>query len=363
MSDANAGLAANLHPARVLGRLIGAYRSTGADLPYGDPLPWHGVSMEGYFWRLTDPDNERVVIALVGINTPRQGPAWATVGIATEPEQVLVTAELPDARADERALGAWVGDHVAATRDHVRFDLDGAAVNFRVDRPRPWPQRSFGGSSYFQTVPGLNQYWHPWLLGGRAHGSLTVDGVQTEVDGWQVYAEKNWGRGGFPDAWWWGQAQGFSDRDAAVAFAGGVVTAGPTVLGRRLSTEVTALVVALPDGRVLRLGNPVTSPVHTEAEPGRWVLHGRSRNWRVDVEAFADPDQSFVLPVPLVEERRNTPGDLEHLVGELRVTVRRGHNIVWRDETRLAALEVGGRDLAEAELARRGGDPRPVRGG
>lgn len=56
-----------------------------------------------------------------------------------------------------------------------------------------------GPSSVFQAVPALNQYWHPWLLGGVARGTAVV-GYQTwELDGWPVYGEKNWGRGGSPD--------------------------------------------------------------------------------------------------------------------------------------------------------------------
>ncbi len=51
-------------------------------------------------------------------------------------------------------------------------------------------------------------------------------------------------RARFPDSWWWGQAQGFADADACVAFAGGQGTAGA------LRTEVTGLVVRLPDGKV-----------------------------------------------------------------------------------------------------------------
>ena len=37
--------------------------------------------------------------------------------------------------------------------------------------------------------------------------------------------------------WWWGQAQGFAEQDACVAFAGGEVSTGP------FRTKVTALVV------------------------------------------------------------------------------------------------------------------------
>lgn len=38
------------------------YRSTGSDPLFGDPRRAHrGVSMEGYFWRITDPETGRVI--------------------------------------------------------------------------------------------------------------------------------------------------------------------------------------------------------------------------------------------------------------------------------------------------------------
>nr|NLD41207.1 hypothetical protein [Actinomycetales bacterium] len=267
----------------------------------------------------------------------------------------------PDAAADASGLGVIVGDQVLADAHRARIAVGDHSLDVTIEDPRPWPRRMFGGSSYFQMVPGLNQYWHPWLLGGRARGHVMIEGSRIELDGWQAYGEKNWGRGGFPDAWWWGQAQGFAERDACVTFAGGIISAGPRVAGRSWSTEVTALVVALPDGRVVRLGNPGTSPVQTRAGGGVWTLQGRSPRWQVELRGAVPEDEAFVLPVPLVEELRNTPGDLESLIGELRVRVREWGREVWTGETTLAALEVGGRELAERVLADRGGDPRPVR--
>ncbi|AXH96568.1 hypothetical protein DV701_10935 [Ornithinimicrobium avium] len=55
-----------------------------------------------------------------------------------------------------------------------------------------------------------------------------------------------------------GRAHGFDEPGACVAFAGGRVHARP--LGMPLRTEVTALVVRLPSGRVLRLGDPGLTP-------------------------------------------------------------------------------------------------------
>lgn len=344
------------------------YRATGADLPFSDPLPAHGVSMEGYFWRLTCPATSRVIIALVGVNTPSDGAgSWATVGIATEPEEVLATSEVAGAWADPVRFGVQVGtsqpgrDYVVADTEHVSFAVGDCGLDIDVTDHRPWPRRRFGGSSYFQVVPGLNQYWHPWLLGGRAHGTARINGEVIRIDGWQVYAEKNWGRGGFPAGWWWGQAQGFAEPETCVAFAGGIVTAGPSIGGRQAAVEVTGLVVALSDGPVLRLGNPVTSPVRAETSKGHWRLSGRSARWQVEIAATDGEQAGFVLPVPLVDDRRNAPGALEHLAGQLRLAVFERGRPRYRGESQLAGLELGGRDMCEAELAARGGDPRPIR--
>jgi hypothetical protein len=331
-------------------RLLAAYRATGADLPYGDPLRAHDVAMEGYFWRITDPANGRVLIALNGVNRARDG-HWATLGLAAHPHGFLRTVAHPDAAADPHRLGAYAGDAFVGEPDRLRVDLGpDARVDVCVEDPLTWPRRRFGGSSGFQSVPALNQYWHPWLLGGTARGTAVVGSEEWSLDGARVYAEKNWGRGGFPDSWWWGQAH-FAEPGACVAFAGGEVSAGP------LRTTVTALVVRLPDGTLVRLGNPVASPVRAEVSDEHWRLRGRNARWTVTVEAHAPLAAAHVLPVPLPAERRNVPGAIEHLAGDLRVEVRRHGRTVWRGDTGLAALEHGGIERARAEVARRGCGP------
>ncbi len=326
------------------------YRATGADLPYGDPLPAHGVAMEGYFWRFTAPDTGEVVIALCGVNSAgRAGDEWATVGLAGHPGGFLRTAAHPEASAEPHRLGARAGTVFEANDQRVRVDLGAdARLDVTVTGHVRWPRRRFGGSSAFQSVPALNQYWHPWLLGGTAQGSATLGGRTVDLTGAQVYAEKNWGREGFPGSWWWGQAHGFAEPGACVAFAGGEVTAGP------LHTEVTALVVRMPDGTTLRLGNPVVSPVRAVVTDESWSLRGRGGGWSVQLDASSPLAAAHVLPVPLPTERRNVPGAIEHLAGRLSVTVRRRGRIRWRGESRLAALEHGGIARARAEVARRG---------
>ena len=79
-------------------RALAAYRSSGADLPFGDPLPAHDVAMEGYFWRFTDPASGRVVIALNGVNRGPDG-HWATLGLAAHPNGFLRTVAHPEGTA------------------------------------------------------------------------------------------------------------------------------------------------------------------------------------------------------------------------------------------------------------------------
>ena len=337
------------------------YRATGADLPFGDLLPAHDVAMEGYFWRFTDPVTGRVVIALNGVN---RGPGghWSTLGVAAHPTGFLRTSAHPVGHASPSDLGAFAGEAFTGTRDGLRVDLGpDARLDVRVEDPVGWPRRSLGGSSVFQAVPGLNQYWHPWLLGGVARGTAVVGDDAWDLAGWAAYAEKNWGKGGFPDSWWWGQAQGFDDLTACVAFAGGEVSAGP------LRTTVTALVVLLPDGQVVRLGDPLVSAVHAQVDDERWLLRGRSPQWWIDVEGYAPLHDAHVLPVPLLSAGHNVPGAIEHLGAALRVRVRRWGRVVWSGESRVAALEHGGIERARNEVLRRGGDPDatdapPVRG-
>lgn len=326
--------------------MLNPYRRSGADLPFGHPERAHGVAMEGYFWRFTHSATQRSVIALIGVQQTDDGP-WALCGLGASNGFWRHTV-VEGATARRLGLGARAGNTFFGHDHRVAVDLgEDARLDVTLHDQVRWPRRAFGGSSYFQSVPALNQYWHPWLLGGTASGGAVIDGEFWELTGAKTYGEKNWGREGFPGSWWWGQAQGFADDGACVAFAGGEVYAGP------LRTEVTGLVVRLPDGTLFRLGNPVTSAVDAEVTDTTWRLRGRSLRWEVVIDAEAPLADALVLPVPLVQERRGTPGALEHLAGTMRVRVRRGGREVWAGESTIAGLEHGGLARAEAELARR----------
>jgi hypothetical protein len=316
-------------------RLARRYRATGADAPFGDPRRAHGVGMEGYFWRFSDVRSGRVIVALCGVSQAPDG-TWANVGLAGHPGAFSQQFDISTAGADSRRLGVWAGEHAfRGGLDRVQVELGPEArLDVRVSQRHDWPRLPVGGCGAAHLLPGLGQYWHPHLLGGRADGVAVLGGEVIELDGFSVYAEKNWGRGGFPGAWHWGQAQAFERPDVCVAFAGGDVVIGPATV------QATALVVALGD-ELIRLGNPLIAPVRAEVDATRWVLSGRGPRYSVELEGTAPRGPGHLLNVPLPSERRSVPAALEHLAGHLRLVVRRRGRVCFTGESRLAGLEVG----------------------
>ena len=223
---------------------ISRYRRAGADPPWFDPRRYHGVAMEGYFWRFTHAATGRVAIVMCGVNRSSAGERWAFVGLAVHPGGFFRWAALQDAAADAGGYGVRAGAAFSAGPDHVALDLGpDCRLDAALRAPLAWPKRAYGGLGGAHALPGLTQYWHPHLFAADVRGSVVAGGDAFTLDGAGAYAEKNWG-GRFPDRWWWGQAHDFND-DVSVAFAGGPVGIGPATV------DATAVVVRL-DGTVLR---------------------------------------------------------------------------------------------------------------
>jgi hypothetical protein len=311
--------------------MLDAYRRTGADPPFGDPRGYHGVGMEGHFWRITQPATGAVVVAIVAISRDAGGALWAMASLACHPGGVVRSATLPQAWAAPRGLALRAGDSVAADERSLRVALGSDAVlDVAFSDPLPWPRRAFGALGPAHAIPGLSQYWHPWLLRARVSGSARIGGDEIDLDGAVAYAEKNWGAGGMPPRWWWGQAHGFDRPDACVAFAGGRAGVGP------LRVLASALVVAL--------GNEVKSVVRP---PRLLRVAVDERGWRfsgggIEVEGHADGVAPHLLPVPVPHERRRLDDWApQHLAGTLRLALRKRGRIVYEGTSHLAGLELG----------------------
>jgi hypothetical protein len=292
--------------------------------------------MEGWFWRITEPRSGAVVVALAGVNRSADGRAWGTVGLAAHPggfsRAALVdsASALPDESID-------IGDALHADPRSVRLDLGPEAqLSVELDEAVPWPRRALGGLGLAQAIPGLSQYWHPWLLHAGVRGFAIADGVRIELDGAVAYAEKNWSNGGFPEAWWWGQAHAFeTDEDACVAFAGGRAGVGP------LRMVATSLVVRA-GGELVRLVRPL-QPLRVGVDARGWRMSGRTAGGvHVEVEGHANGTAPHRLPIPLPAQRRHREDAAEqHLAGELRVLLRRRGRTIYEGTSRLAGLERG----------------------
>jgi hypothetical protein len=210
-------------------------------------------------------------------------------------------------------------------------------VSIALDDQVRWPRRAFGGIGAAQAIPGLSQYWHPWLLGGRVRGHAVAGGRRIALDGAVAYAEKNWSNGGFPDAWWWGQAHAFDDDGVCVAFAGGRAGVGG------LRVTATSLVVAA-GGEVVRLMRVgALGSLRVGVDERGWRLAGRTANGTaVEVEGHANGTAPQMLPIPMPAEGRIREGAAgQHLAGELRVALRRRGRTLYAGTSRLAGLERG----------------------
>jgi hypothetical protein len=319
------------------------YRATGADPPWGDPRGYHGVGMEGYFWRITEPRRGVVVVVLVAVNRDAAGGTWGMLAMAAHPGGLVREAMVDRVTVARGGLGLRLdrGDGrpvLEAGDDRLRVDLSPDArldVEF-ADRTL-WPERFvFGGIGPAQAIPGLSQYWHPWLLGARVRGCGAAGPDALALDGATAYAEKNWGAGGHPPEWWWGQAHGFAERpDACAAFAGGRARLGPLALPR-----ATSIVVAL-GGDVVRVVAPPV-PLRVAVGADGWRLRARGARYRVDIEGHAGGTAPHLLPVPVPPERRRREGlSAMHLAGTLHVRLRRGRRLVFAGTSALAGLERG----------------------
>jgi tocopherol cyclase len=322
--------------------MLAAYRATGADPPFGDPRGYHGVGMEGYFWRITDAAAGAVVVVLTAVNRDAAGATWGLVALAVHPGGFVRSATVDRAHAARGRLGVRLEDAdgrpvLVAGDERLAVDLGpDARVDLAFEDRIAWPaRRAFGGIGLAQAVPGLSQYWHPHLLGARVRGTVRAGADERALDGATAYAEKNWGAGGHPPAWWWGQAHGFARADACVAFAGGRATLGPLAV-----PSATAVVVAL-GGEVLRVVSPPT-PLRVAVGDGGWRLRGRTARHRVEIEGRAGGSPPHVLPVPFPADRhRHEEQSAMHLAGELCVRVRRGTRTVFAGTSALAGLERG----------------------
>lgn len=322
--------------------MASAYRATGADPPFGDPRGCHGVGMEGYFWRITHAGSGVVVVVLAAVNRDAAGGTWGLVALAAHPGGLVRRATVDRAGAARRGIGLRFENatgRALLTADDERLHVD-LGADARLDAAFAdrigWPaRRAFGGIGAAQAIPGLSQYWHPHLLGARVSGAVRAGEREVALDGATAYAEKNWGAGGHPPAWWWGQAHGFARADACVAFAGGRATLGPLAV-----PAATSIVVALA-GDVLRVVSP-PAPLRVRVDEAGWRLRARTARHRVELDGRAGPAPPHLLPVPFPADRhRHEEQSAMHLAGELSVRVRRGRRTVFAGTSLLAGLERG----------------------
>src|SRR4051794_7413506 len=121
--------------------MLAAYRATGADPPFGDPRGYHGVGMEGWFWRMTHAATGVIVVVLAALNRDAAGGTWGLTALAVHPGGFVRSATVDRVRAARRGIALRVEDRggpavLPAPREPLRGTL-GADAPPRIPLPKP----------------------------------------------------------------------------------------------------------------------------------------------------------------------------------------------------------------------------------
>jgi hypothetical protein len=315
----------------MLARPLAAYRATGADPPLGDPARAHGVSLEGYFWRIVRPSSGVVVVAL-GAVCRDAGRSWGLATLAVHPRGFSRTVLTQTAIAAPDRFGMRAEAALRGDAHGVTVDLGpDATLDVTLHDPVLWPRRG-GALGAAHVIPALPHYWHPVVLSARVEGRVLAADVVHDLDGAVAYAEKNWGSA-FPGRWWWGHAAAFHDPVVSVSFAGGHVpllgsTVAPTAVVVRLGRRVIAL-------------TPPLARTQVAMGADSWRLRTRAPGVTVEIsgEGAGVPPHELLVPVPgagCVELRSR-----QHLAARLGLRVRRRSRVLFDGASMLAGLELG----------------------
>ena len=223
-------------------RLVERYRLTGADVPFGDPLPSHRTEMEGWFWRVTEPSTGRAIVALCSVNRHPAGD-WSTTAVAlhpgascgrahsTVPSRPIRRSRYPRARVRRPSPRAPTGWTSAST-----ICISGWSSAIRSRGPRRSPVAASSPRSRTSISTGIRTAW--------VDGPPVRSNSQGSVGFHRCDAACRAQLGcGFPLRWWWGQAHDFDGADVSVAFSGGLLELGP------LRRDVAGVVVRVGPAR------------------------------------------------------------------------------------------------------------------
>jgi hypothetical protein len=148
-------------------------------VPFGDLRGAHlGIALESHFWRFVDLGHRRVVLCAVTRCRDLDGDEWTSVVLGTAGARGAGHVEHEERTgvvADEEGLGLH-GEGLDAGPAHLRARAGASVLDVEIEDPVAWPRRRHGGLGLAHAVPGLSQYWHPHLLGGRARGFAHLGG-------------------------------------------------------------------------------------------------------------------------------------------------------------------------------------------
>ena len=129
---------------RAVTSLAVAYRRRGADPPFGDPGRDHGAGMEGYYWRIVDVAQRRVLVVLCGV-CRGPGGRWALVALAAHPGGLVRHAIAQPAEGDPHRFGVTAAEILEGSLERLSLRLDEDHwIDATLAPTSGWPRRALG---------------------------------------------------------------------------------------------------------------------------------------------------------------------------------------------------------------------------
>ena len=173
----------------------------------------HGY-FEGWYFKLVDAAGERAVAVIPGISMARGGEQHAFIQLNRDDgTSAYWRFPVDDFVWSRDRFEVSIGPNTFSSRG-IELDLSGKAGELRgavtFGEWVPWPVTALspGIMGWYRFVPFMECYHGVLGLDHSLMGSLTLDGVTTDLTGGRGYAEKDWGRS-FPEAWVWLQSNHF----------------------------------------------------------------------------------------------------------------------------------------------------------
>lgn len=181
---------------------------------------------EGWYFKLIDPSRKAVFAIIPGISLGKnrsEDHAFIQLIDAVTGRTAYFRFALDEFVADTKRFDVRIGcNHFsdAGLTVNLKNEIASLSGNLSFHSIQKYPRSFFhpGIMGPFSFVPTMECYHGVVNMSHTISGSLTYNGVETDMTGGEGYIEKDWGSS-FPQSWIWMQANHFQTPNASFLFS------------------------------------------------------------------------------------------------------------------------------------------------